>query len=66
VKQFQIQPRTQGPLSSSLEKVLSRGRKREDPGYEVVSNLLDVLSRSFNVIGQFMKILAFFCSQLAL
>ena len=30
-----LQPRSQGPLSSSLEKVLSRGRKREDPGNEV-------------------------------
>ena len=31
----QFQPRSQGPLSSSLEKVLSRGGKREDPSNEV-------------------------------
>ena len=37
------------------------------PQNETVSNLFgDVLSRSFNVIGQFMKNVAFFCSQLAL
>jgi len=37
------------------------------PQTETVSNLFgDLLSRSFNVIGQFMKNVAFFCSQLAL
>ena len=38
------------------------------PQNETVSNLFgDALSRSFNVIGQFMKKnVAFFCSQLAL
>ena len=37
MQQLSLQPRSQGPLSSSLEKVLSRGRKREDPGYEVAT-----------------------------
>lgn len=30
------QPHFQGPLSSSKEKVLSRGKKREGPGYKVI------------------------------
>jgi len=37
------------------------------PQNETVSNLFrDVLSRSFNIIGQFVKNVAFFCFQLAL
>jgi len=37
------------------------------PQNETVSNLFgDVLSKSFNVIGHFMKNVALFCSQLAL
>jgi len=43
------QPRSQGPLSSSPEK-LSRGRKREDPGNEVVKSALNyVISMDFSV-----------------
>ena len=37
LQQLRLQPRSQGTLSSSLEKVLFRGRKREDPGNEVAT-----------------------------